>query len=65
MRTIAREAAFQRALKNCSKEVGGGLFIRSLGEGGGPCRHVHIFTHIWFAASLMKVTAGHEEQMSP
>ena len=43
MRTIARETAFQIALRNCSKEVGGALDICDFGEGG-----VRAIKHIFF-----------------
>ena len=59
MKTIAHEAAFQMALKNCSKEVGRGLdgkvsiyVILMKGK-------VHATKH----AFLQKVTATHEGQM--
>ena len=63
MRTTAREAALQIALRNCSKEVGGKVNIYVIGEGG-----VHAIKHTFLqkvAASLVKVTASHKEQMSP
>ena len=56
MRTIAQEAAFQIALRNCSEERGKGQSICDFGEGG-----VHAIKHTF----LQKVTASHEEQMSP
>ena len=57
MRTIAREAAPQIALRNCSKEeVGEGQYICDFGEGV----FVKISTHFF-----EKVLASHEEQMSP
>ena len=58
MRTIAWEAAFQIALKYCSKEERwGGQQICDFGEGG----EEHATKHIFF----QKVAASHEEQMSP
>ena len=38
-------------------------YICSFGEGGGTCNQVHILQNL--GASLVKVTAIHEEQMSP
>ena len=64
MRTRAREAAFRRALQNRSQEAAGSVRVSvALVEG-----EVHADTHAFlrkFAASLVKVTASHEEQTSP
>ena len=65
MRTIAWETSFQIALRNCSKRGRGeGQYTCDFGEGG-----VHAIKHICFSqkisASLVKVTASHEEQTSP
>ena len=62
MGTIAWEATFLIALKYHSKEVGGGgcYYIHDFGEKVGTCNILQKVT-----ASLMKVTASHEEQMSP
>ena len=38
-------------------------YICDFGEGGGTCNQAHILQKA--AASLMKVTTGHKEQMSP
>ena len=57
MRTIARETAFQIALRSCSEEVAGeGQYICDFGEG-----RVHAIKHTF----LQKVAASHKEQMSP
>ena len=64
MRTIAQEAAFQRALKNCSKEAGRNVSTYAiLVKEGGACNQAHILQQV--AAGLMKVTDSHEAQMSP
>ena len=63
MRVIIWEAAFQTALKYCSKETGKWQCIDDKGEGGGECSQAHILQK--FAAGLMKVTTSHEEQTSP
>lgn len=66
MRTIAQETAFQIALRKCSKEAGAG------GEG----QYMHMIlvkgecmqssTHFAeVSASVVKVSASHEEQLSP
>ena len=48
MRIIARETVFQIALRNCSKEVGGGgQYICDFGEGG-----VRTIKHIFFPESF-------------
>ena len=65
MRTIAQEAAFQIALRKCSKEVRGKVSIYEiLVKGAG---YMQSSTHFLqkVAASLVKVTASHEEQTSP
>ena len=57
MRTIARETAFQIALRNCSKEVGGKASIYViLAKGEYMQSSIYI---------LQKVAASHEEQTSP
>ena len=64
MRTMVRETAFQIALENPSKEVGGNVSMYViLVKGGGTCNQAHISQT--FAASLLKVSANHEEQMFP
>ena len=63
MSTIAQEAAFHIALRNCSKEVWGGSIYAILVQEGCTCNQEHILEKV--AASLMKVTASHEEQISP
>ena len=56
MRTIARETAFQIALRNCSKEVGERSgFYMILVKGVRAVKHT-----FW-----QRLTASHEEQMSP
>ena len=49
MRTMVWETAFQKALRNCSKEVGRGQYILDFEEGG-----VHTIKHIF----LQKVSWG-------
>ena len=56
VRTIAQEAAFQGALRHCSKELGGNVSKWDLGERGGTCNQTHI---------LHKADASHEEQTAP
>lgn len=58
---IAREAAFQIALRNSPKEVGGRSGIWDCGEGG-----VHSIKHILSEDNcyLTKVAASHQEQTS-
>ena len=64
MRTRGWETAAQIALNNCSQEAGGeGQYRCDFGEGG-----AHAIKLIFFAegsASLMKVSASHQEQTSP
>ena len=43
MRTIAWETAFQIALRNCSKEVGGRSVYMWFWERGSTCNQAHIF----------------------
>ena len=64
MRTIAWKTAFQLALRNCSKEVGGKVSINEILMKG---EYIQSSTYFFpkVSASLMKVTASHEEQMSP
>ena len=55
MWTIPQEAAFQIALKNCSKEVGGNVSIYAiLVKWGDTCKQAHILQKV--ATSLVKVT---------
>ena len=52
MRTIAREMAFQIALRNRSKELGGkGQYICDFGKGG-----IHAIKHIFFCRRFLLVT---------
>ena len=64
MRTIAQETAFQIALRNCSKEVGGQPRIHVILVKG---EYVQSSTYFLqkVSASLVKVTVSHEEQTSP
>ena len=64
MRTIAWEAAFQIALRNCSKEVGGKVSIYVILVKGEYMQSSTYFLQK-VDDSLVKVTASHEEQMSP
>ena len=57
MRTAARETAFQMALRNCSREVGGKVSIYVILVKG-----EYIQSSTYF---LQKVSASHEEQSSP
>ena len=57
MRTAARETAFQMALRNCSKEVGGKVSIYVILVKG---EYMQSSTYF-----LQKVSASHEEQSSP
>ena len=70
MGTIAQEAAFQIALENGRGEC---QYVCDFGEGG-----IYFFFFFWFgftcnqahilqkvAASSVKVTVGHRQQMSP
>ena len=62
MRTAAWETAPQTALKNCFKEVEEGQYISDSSEG-----RIHAIKHIFFqkvSASLMKLSASHEKQLS-
>ena len=64
MRTIAWEEAFQIALKKCSKEEGRNVSIYVILMKG----KVHATKNTFLqkvSTSLVKVTASHEEQMSP
>ena len=64
MRTIAWEAAFQRALRYCSKDVGGEVSIDVILVKG----QVHATKHTFLqkvAAGLTEVTTSHEEERSP
>ena len=64
MRTIAQETAFQIALRNCYKEVGGKVSIYVILVKGAYMQSSTYFLQK-ISASLVKVTASHEEQMSP
>ena len=56
MRTIAQETAFQRALRNCSREAGGRSVLHMiLVKGGRAVKHT-----CW-----QRLAASHEEQTSP
>ena len=63
MKTIALEAAFQRALRTAPKRQEEGQCICAFGEGGGTRNQARILQKV--AAGLLKVTASHEEQTSP
>ena len=63
MKTTAQEAAFQITLKFCSKEVGGSVSTHVILEGKYMQPHTHILYKL--AASLVRVTASYQEQMSP
>lgn len=56
MRTMAQEISSPIALRNCSKEVGGGVGIYVI-----LVKEVCAAKH----TSRQKVPAGHKEQMSP
>ena len=64
MRTIARETAFQTALRNCSKEVGGKVSIHVILV---KAEYMQLSTYFLqkVSAGVVKVTASHEEQTSP
>ena len=65
MRTIAWEAAYQRAQKYCSKKGGGenvSIYV-ILVKGDVHPTQAHSLQK--FATGLVKVTASHEKQMSP
>ena len=57
MRTIAHELAFQMALRNCSKEVGGKVSIYVILVKG---EYVQSSTYFF-----QRVSASHKEQTSP
>ena len=63
MRTIAWEAAFQIALRNCSKEVWVRSVYTDFRAGGGACNQAHILEKICYY--FMKTAASHKEQTSP
>ena len=64
MRTVAQKIAFQTALRNHSKELGGWGAGRGLSiYGFCTCSQMRILKKV--AAHLLKVTAHHKEQMSP
>ena len=60
MRTIARETAFQIALRNCSKEAGGKVSIYVILVKG---EYIQSSTYFFFF--LQKFSASHEAQSSP
>ena len=64
MRTIVQETAFQIALRNCSKEVVAEVSIYVILVKGEYLQSSTYFLRK-VSASLVKVTASHEEQMSP
>ena len=64
VRAIARETAFQIALRNCSKEVGGRPSIYVISVKGKYMKSSIYFLQK-FSASLLKAAAIHEEHMSP
>ena len=64
MRTIALEAAFQITLRNCSEEVGWKVNMCVILVKWTTCYQANIILQK-VAASLMKVTASHKEQMPP
>ena len=64
MRIITQETAFQISLRSRSLEVGGKVSMHMILMKAG----VHAIKHTdWqkLAASFLKVTASHKEQMSP
>ena len=61
--TIARETASQIALRNCSKQVGGKVSIYVVLVKGEYMQSSTYFLQK-VSASLVKVTASHEEQTS-
>ena len=64
MRTAARETASQIALRNCSKEAGGKVSIHVILVKGEYMRSSTYFLQK-VSASLVQITASHEEQTSP
>ena len=64
MRTIIRETAFHISLRNCSKVVGGKVSIYVILVKGEYMQSSTYFLQK-VSASLVQVTASHEEQMSP
>ena len=64
MRTTVQETAFQIALRNCPKEVGGKVSIHVILVKGEHMQSNTYFLQKVFA-SLVKVTASHKEQTSP
>ena len=64
MRTIAQEAAFQRALRNCSKEAEGRdhIYVYVTLVKGEVHPQERILRKV--AASLMKAATGHMVHMS-
>ena len=64
MKSIAQETASQIALRNCSKEVRGKVSIYVI-----LVKREYMQSSTYFlqkvSASLVKVTASHEEQTSP
>ena len=64
MRTIVWEAAFQITLRNCSEEVGWKVSMCVILVKWTTCYQANIILQK-VAASLIKVTFSHKEQMSP
>ena len=64
MRMITWEAAFQITLRKCSEEVGRKVSMCVILVKWTTCYQANIILQK-VAASLMKVTASHKEQMSP
>ena len=60
MRTVTREGAPQRALRNRTRDAGEAQDICDFGEGEGMCNQAHILQKV--TAGLKKVLASHEEQ---
>ena len=60
MRTTAQETAFQIAPKRWGGKVS--VYVISVKQGIDAIKHIFLQE---FSASLVKVTAGHEEQSSP
>ena len=58
MRTVARETAFQIALRNCSEEAEGKVSVYVILVKGGTYNQADTMQK--FAARLMKVAASHK-----
>ena len=70
MTTVAQEIASQIALRKCSKEMGAGGEVSTyiyiymiLVKGECMQSSTHFFAEV--SASIIKVSASHEEQLSP